>query len=395
MRLAFFASSFHPHIGGVEELVRQLSHEFDGRGYEVIVVTNQWPPDLPARETYEGIPVYRFPLRIDSGGWRPRLRYRLEHGRIERGVLDVLRRHRIELIHVQCVSTNGYYAQNAAAALGLPLVVTAQGERTMDADRVYERPGGLNDVLRNLLSSADWLTGCSRSVLDDLREYRGRDFSQPAEVIHNGVSLAEFDDPNVKPYEHTAPFVFALGRLVPQKGFDVLIRAFAGRTDRMGHDLIIAGVGPERTQLDALVAELGLERRVRLIGATDRRQTVALFKGCSMFVLPSRIEPLGIVNLEAMAARAPVLATRVGGVPEIVHDGITGILVPPDDVDRLAEALTHICADEALRRRLGTQGRAFAEGLAWPRIADQYEAVYRKCVSTQAAPHSARALNAR
>jgi len=101
-----------------------------------------------------------------------------------------------------------------------------------------------------------------------------------------------------------------------------------------------------------------------------------LFDGCELFVLPSRHEPFGIVNMEAMASGKAIVATSVGGVPEIVRDGENGMLVPPDDPQALADAINRLLDDDPLRRRLGQAGRARAWNFAWSTITDQYLAVY-------------------
>lgn len=374
--MAIFASAFYPHVGGVEELCRQLAHAYRRAGLGVVVVTNRWPRSLPAYEAYEGIPVYRLPLRVPEGPWQARLRYHLTHAGVRRRLLDILRRHRIDLLHVQCVSTNGYYALLARKSLQLPLIVTAQGERTMDAGRLYERSPFMNGVLRKLLDEADYVTACSRDTLEDLERYRGEAFGARGAVVYNGIRLEDFGGPEPQPEAGERPFILGIGRLVPQKGFDVLIRAFA-RSGVSSHDLVIAGEGPERESLERLAADLLPPGRVRFPGRADRPAAVALFRRCAFFVLPSRIEPMGIVNLEAMAAGKAVVASRVGGVPEIVHDGETGVLVPPGDVDGLAGALSRMCSSDGLRERLGSAGRRHVQRFAWPQIADQYLALYR------------------
>ena len=166
---------------------------------------------------------------------------------------------------------------------------------------------------------------------------------------------------------------------MPQKGFDVLIEAYARLSARMADapDLLIAGDGAERENLQKRVGDLGLMDRVHLIGFADRPTAVSLFRGCEMFILPSRHEPQGIVNLEAMACAKPVIASRVGGVPEIVLDGVTGLLVPGEDASAFAQALESLLADPAKARTLGEAGRerVVAE-FTWPRIADQYFEIY-------------------
>ena len=169
--------------------------------------------------------------------------------------------------------------------------------------------------------------------------------------------------------------MFAIGRHVRQKGFDILLRAYAGAA-LPGRDLLLAGDGPEKGSLEKLAAELGLGSQVHFLGRTDRKTTASLFAGCEWFVLPSREEPFGIVNLEAMAAGKAIIATRVGGVPEIVADGVNGILVEKENVAALAAALRQLAGNPAQRAQLGAAGRTRAQQFAWPNIAERYAAVY-------------------
>ncbi len=374
MNVALFASAFHPHVGGVEELVRQMAHAYRARGMGAIVVTNQWPPELPAAEDFEGIPVYRLPMRAPEGPLRVQAKYYATHGKIKRDLLAILTRHEIALLHVQCVSVNGYYAQIARDALRLPLIVTAQGERTMDAGRIYEKSPLINRTLRALLADAAHVTACSADTLADLEGFYGQPLGAKAGVVYNGIRLADFADP--QPFLHPRPYLLGIGRHVPQKGFDVLLRAFAA-ANLPDHDLILAGDGPERPALEALASDLGLAGRVTFTGRADRPLAVSLFHGCDFFVLPSRMEPQGIVNLEAMAAGKAVVASKVGGVPEIVLSDETGLLVPGDDAPALAAALTRLAADPALRQKLGDAGHARAQKFDWSAIADQYLAIYK------------------
>lgn len=385
MNIAFFASAFYPHVGGVEEMVRQLAREYNASGHHAIVLTNRWPRDLAAYEDFEGTPLYRLAMRAPEGSLKAKVNYNLTHKGIEAEMLGILRRHKIEMLHVQCVSVNGHYARLAAREMKLPLVVTSHGERTMDATRIYERSAFLNATLRDLLAHGDALSACSRNTLDDLEEYFGQPFGPRARVIYNAIALQDFDDPEAKPHQHARPYVLGMGRLVPQKGFDVLLRAFALATHNpaFDHDLLLAGEGSERDNLQALIEELGLQGRAHLLGRAARPLAVSLFKGCSFFALPSRQEPFGIVNLEAMAARKPVLACRVGGVPEIVRQDENGLLVPGDDAEALCAALLRLAGDDALRARLGENGHAFAQGFTWPRIAEQYQEMYRQALDAR------------
>ena len=375
MNIAIFASAFYPHIGGVEELCRQLAHEYRARGDAVAVFTERWPRSLPAYERVEGIPVHRIPFRVPSEGWKAKVKYLATHRVIRRRLLALLEDFDPDVIHVQCVSNNARYALEVQEATGVPLVVTMQGELTMDAQQIFQRSALARDTLRRALRRADAVTACSRQTLTEAETFFDEALGERGRVVYNGIAANEADE--VTPFEHPRPYVFAIGRHVPQKGFDVLLQAM-GRLRARGQacDLILAGDGTEHAALQALAMELDLNDCVKFSGRVNHREAMSLFAGCTIFVLPSRHEPFGIVNLEAMALARPIVASRVGGVPEIVSDDENGLLVPPGDAEALAAALGRLLADEALRRRLGDAGRARAARFTWPEIAGQYMEVY-------------------
>jgi glycosyltransferase involved in cell wall biosynthesis len=362
----------------VEETVRQLAAGYRLEGLSPIILTNRWPRSLPREEIHEGTPVYRLAMRTPEGSLKAGVSYLLTHRAICREMFEVLRRHRVDILHVQCVSSNGFYARIAKRELGIPLVVTTQGERTMDATQLYQRSPFMNRALRALLADADHITACSRHTLDDMEAYWGQPFGSKASVVYNGIVPGDFA--NVTPHSAGAPYILGIGRLVPQKGFDILIRAFA-KANIPGWKLLVAGEGSERPALENLIRDLGLQDRVHLPGRADRPMAASLFLGSELFVLPSRMEPLGIVNLEAMAAGKMVIASRTGGVPEIVLEGETGLLFPPEDEDGLSAALKRAASDAALRERLGAAGRLAVEDFTWPAIAGQYTGIYREVLA--------------
>ena len=375
--VALLPSAFFPHLGGVEELTRQLAHEHVRRGARPLIITNRWPIHLPAVSEVEGLPVRREPFLTPERQLKPLARFAISGRNGPRQVARYIRAHGSTVVHVQCVSTNAYVARSVARMLGLPLIVTLQGELTMDADQVYQSSTVLPRLLRQLLLEADAVTACSRHTLDEAIAFTGVDPGPRGHVIYNGVELNEFAD--VAPGSRDRPYVLAIGRHVPQKGFDVLLRAFARLHTNgglAGHDLVVAGDGPEHDALRMLATQLGIGGRVDFVGRCDRPTTAALFAGCSVFALPSRHEPMGIVNLEAMAAGKPIVATRVGGVPELIIDGSTGILVPPGNDEELARALGTLLSNADLRGRMGMAGLDRASMFSWTAIADQYETLY-------------------
>jgi glycosyltransferase involved in cell wall biosynthesis len=173
-----------------------------------------------------------------------------------------------------------------------------------------------------------------------------------------------------------APCVLTLAALVARKGIDVLLDACAQQQQHEAR-LWIAGEGPERDALTARAQALGLGARVRFLGR--REDKADLLNACDVFVLPSRLEGLGVAALEAMAARRPVVASRVGGLADVVADDETGLLVPPNDPASLARALDRLLVDPGLRARLGAAGpKRVTERHLPEQMTDDYVALYRE-----------------
>lgn len=175
----------------------------------------------------------------------------------------------------------------------------------------------------------------------------------PVEVIGNGIPIR----PPRLSLSVTPTIAFA-GRLVWEKGVDVLLRAFAQVVASMPEaQLLIAGDGPEREPLISLIADLNLQQQVSLLGHLSRPEMEQRFAHAWVQVVPSRwAEPFGIVAAEAMMRGTAVIATRMGGLAEIVRDGETGLLIPPNDGEALATALLRILSDRQIAEQMGKIG---------------------------------------
>ncbi|MDP9428451.1 MAG: glycosyltransferase, partial [Actinomycetota bacterium] len=178
--------------------------------------------------------------------------------------------------------------------------------------------------------------------------------------------------PDVFP-EAGRPRIGYVGRLAPQKRADRLVQAFARM--REPASLVVVGDGPDRERVHALAAGLP---RVHLTGFVEHTAVPAVLASLDVLVLPSAYEEMGSVLTEAMASGLPVVASDVGGIPEVVQHGVTGLLVPPGDVDALAAALDRLAADPGLRARLSAGARARAAEYAWPLLAARVAAVYAR-----------------
>ena len=276
----------------------------------------------------------------------------------------------------------------AARVARVPLVVHGEHGREV-AD-----PEGRNLRRNRIRRALAPLVHHFVTVSADLRRWLIEDVRVPAAkvtAIHNGVDLSRFgragklESRMRLALPADAPIVGTVGRLDPVKDQVGLIRAFAQvRTQHPAAVLVVAGDGPCRAELERVAAGLGQRDHVRLLGNRDDIPTV--MSALDVFVLPSIAEGISNTILEAMATGLPVVATRVGGNPELVEEGVGGALVPRSDPDALAAAIAAYTGDPELRRRHGQASRQRAIGhFSLERMAQAYANLYTALAATRLA----------
>ena len=208
-------------------------------------------------------------------------------------------------------------------------------------------------------------------------------------VVHNGVDAEAFRRTDrtdaLERHGVRPPYVLFVGRISEQKGIFPLLEA--ARAFPPDVELVLCAASPDTPELAARLAAAVAERpRVRWINAMlPHDDVVALYSHATVFVCPSVYEPFGLINLEAMACGTAVVASRVGGIPEVVVDGETGVLVPPGEPEPLAAAVRALAADPDLAARLGRAGRRRVEAaFSWERIAERTLAVYGDAMADRA-----------
>jgi glycosyltransferase involved in cell wall biosynthesis len=287
-----------------------------------------------------------------------------------------LRARRPDLVHLHTGRAD-WLGGLAAWQLGLPAITTRRMDRRVSRGprkrflyrRVVRRAVAISPAVRERLirgGVAEEMTRIIPSAVDPdaLQPGAGRSATRTRE------GLAE-----------DAPCLLVLASLVRRKGIDVLL-AVLSRLDAsaLPSVLWVAGEGPERGALERRARGLGLVQRVRFLG--QRNDAADLLAACDIFVLPSRLEGLGVAALEAMAAARPVVASAVGGLAEAVEHERSGLLVPPEDPEALAAALARLLEDPALRKRLGDAGPArVREGYSAERMVEAYEALYAEVLA--------------
>lgn len=359
-------------LGGTERVVWELATRLPRERWQVAVWLAPDPgvDELAAALAAERIPVERI-AEVDSRwDWSGML-----------ATWRRLREVRPRILHVHHVwPAADRYLSPLAGAAGVPgLVVTEHilGHAHSAAQRVLKRAE---------LGRADAITTVCGAVADSLvRDYgvtRGE-----VRVIPNGTALPdaatlaeEAREARVLRAHFGAsanrPLWVCAARLEKQKGLDVLLEAAALLRGRgLGFVIALAGDGAERAALETQAARLGLAGAVHVLGRVE--EVGALYAAADAVVLPSRWEGLPLSLLEALARGRPVVATRVGGIPEVIEDGLTGLLAAPEDPASLADALATLHRRPDLAQRLGAAGaEVVAERFTWERMVADFEAVY-------------------
>ncbi len=366
MRVLFWSSGFWPDIGGVEILAARLLPALQQRGHELLVVTPQKRPGVPGEERYAGVTVLRLPffevLRQHDPG---------AVGALGRRVSAIKREFAPDVVHINALGADSFFHLLTAAAHPCPVLVTLHGEWPQLGARA-------DSVAEKILRSAALVVGCSRAILERgialVPEIAGR-----CRVIHNGIELPGVA-PAPLPWE--PPHLLCLGRLVRDKGFDLALEAFGAlRRRRPRLAMTIAGGGPERAALEEQALRLGIDDAVELCGWTDPGAVPQLLNRATALLLPSRRESLPVAALEAMAMSRPVIGADVGGLPEVVEHGHTGLLVPPENPGALADAVATLLQDAQRTAQMGAAGRRrVLESFTWSAYVDAYDAAHREVV---------------
>ena len=296
----------------------------------------------------------------------------------------IVSRESIDVIHSHWLVPNGLIGSLVAKRHRLPLVISLHGSDVA----VAERSRALSRLSRSALSRAAAVTGPSRNLLDRARALgaAGR-----LEWIPYGADPQEFLADAVTRerartelgIESDVIGVLGIGRFIHAKGFDDLIEATAiARAKGARMQLVLVGDGDIRGELEAHARRLGLADVVTFTGMATREDVPSLLAAADVVVVPSvhyegYVDGLPNVALEAMAARKPLVATRVGALPDVVDDGVTGLVVDERDPSALAGAIVTLASSTDLRHDMGERGRARIEdSLNWSTVAERFEAVF-------------------
>lgn len=372
MRVALVNLTTTTSVGGVESFVRALAAALAARGVDVTLFGGT--PSPGSAPAPDGVPVVASRYLSRAAMRRAPLLSR------QYGLTKLLERLSYAPLACRALVRGGYDLVHIHKPFDFPLAVSVK--RAMGAAIVYSSHG--RDFFpgdRRFLGAIDAMTACSAF---NAREVAARYGVAPT-VIYNGVDTARFrplpDDGALRRRLGigAAPLALHAGRLVRWKGTVDAVRAIALLGDATPVHLAIAGGGPEAGRLRDAARALGIAERVHLLGTVPHAALPAYYAAADVVVGTSFAnETFGMAIAEASACARPVVATAFGGFPEVVRDGVTGLLVPPRDPAALAAALAALRADRARAQRMGEAGRAFvAAQFAWPVVTERVLRVYR------------------
>jgi glycosyltransferase involved in cell wall biosynthesis len=377
--------------------VHDINRHLARRGHSVTVVT-PGNASLPATESFDGVDVVRFPMelpvdltygrvaqsRVNVVGKFARLAVMAHYLEAQyRATVAVARERGADVVHAHWAIPTGPAAVHAARRLGLPSVITMHGgDVYVNPEQGYDFPTRwyVRPALRWTLRHAGALT----AITEDCRSHALR-AGAPGESLHlvfNGTDLRRFSpapggtrpvDPRFGPH-----MIFACRQLFPRKGIRFLIQAAAQLKPRFPDlKVVLAGDGFERPALIELAESLGVARDVTFLGWVPNSDLPPYYRAAAVSVIPSLEEGFGIPAAEAMGCETAVVASDAGGLPEVVEDGVTGMIVPRGDSCALAEAIGSLLSDPERRAAMGRAGRERALRLFdWDRTAEQFEGIY-------------------
>ena len=384
MKIVMLSPYFYPHTGGTEKYVRDLSTALIQQGHEVTVITNNLPKakNAPAHETLpEGIKVIRLDA-ADMFGYLP-----ASFGQFNLKMLDGF-----DIVHVHVPAFS--FLRSVAGKIKQPVVVTYHCDVTI-SEKYFGVPvpswavpifeSGNNVYARTLLAKADAVYNTTETYAETspvLKHLPRR--SIPIGYFYDKVDEAQEKLGLTLDKKNPRQLLF-LGRLAGNKGCDYLVKAMPRVLEKFPDaKLIICGDGEEKAHILDLITQFGIGPSITFLGTATFEKLVELYYTSIVYIFPSinRLEAFGIVQLEAMANYTAVISSDIPGPNAVMEVGKSGLLVPKQDPEALANAIISILADPEKAKAMGKRGRELVETkYNWRTIVGQVEAIYREVLA--------------
>ena len=383
MKILLVPSIYLPSVGGVQINTNLLAKSLIKSGDQVFVLTSNWRQwKSKIIEKRDRIVTYRLPFYIPRGSLKSFLVFLLllPIGLI--GCIFFMLAIRPDIINVHFIGANAFYVLISHKLLRKPLVVTLHGNEVTSVPNPLEigytqlECKILRWTAERILGRADYITAVSNYLIREaskvdiriLKKARRIFFINSEKIVPRGSST-----------KSVQPYILAVGRLEPEKGFDLLITAFKNVSVLRPMNLIIVGDGRETSILKNMIKESAIEKSVHFIGNVERRDLGAYYENARFIVVPSRREGLSNVILEAFSFGKPVVAASVGGIPEVLIDGFNGLLFQKENVGQLTGILGRLLEDRELYEKLSTNvGILYEKMTKNKNLGKEYHMIYEK-----------------
>ena len=395
MRIAVISHAYPTFTGGnAGEFVHGLASALVGLGHEVYAVI-PWDDGMKGHQQMDGVQLrpYQAQDQISYGKasnvyvHSPRLAVGISLVRGFAKLCQVVKEHDIDIIHAHWAIPMGFVGGLTKVITNTPLIITMHGRDVYtnpEAGFIVPTLWYVKPFLRFSFRQADRLIAVSLDCYNHAR--RAGAPEEKMEVIYNGVNIDRFF-PSSKGIAQVrrrygiapgAKLLLSVRSLTFRKGLDVLIRAMPHILEaEPAVTALLVGDGPERERLVSLRNELGLQDKVIFAGRVPNAELAPYENACDLFVIPSREEGFGVAAAEAMACGKPVVGTTAGGLVETIENNQTGLLVEPDNVEQLAEAIIRVLKDKSLATRLGRNARHKVEtDFNWVNVARRTVELY-------------------
>jgi glycogen(starch) synthase len=372
VRVLHWNERWLPLVGGTEVLLHDLTTEQRRRGHTVAAICDRALDALPRRENRSSVELHRLDLCAALRSADPRFLRRVANE-----VVAIRREFRPEIVHLHLNGPSLWFHFFARQIHPAPVLVTLHTPFEQLA-----LPIGLRD---RVIAEASWVTSVSHALLAELHALAPASATRSS-VVWNALSMP---DEAPLPLSLVPPTLLLAGRLVPEKGFDVALRAAGRLIPQFPHlRVIVAGDGTERAELERLAAVLLPRGAVSFLGWVDPERMPSVINDATLVIVPSFWdEPFGLIALQAAQMARPVVATRVGGLAEIVVDGKTGYLVERGDDATMAAAVARLLEDSDRAKQFGRDARVRAtERFGLSACSESYESIYSELI--EAAKHA-------
>lgn len=382
MKILYITTRFFPHVGGVENVVQNLAKFSLEKGNDICVISSKSTSgkDLfskvfgvfkvsnevevlfgyKVKRIWMNLPrsilgfisfVFKFPLSIIL-------------------LIKFVKRYDPDVINYHFPDDSSLYVYFLSLFVKKPIVLSIHGNDLQVFSKTFPYKIFINRIIGNVskvVVNSDYMKA---EFISSYTKYKDK-----VEIINNGIDLKLFDSIKKKEY-FKEPYIFFVGRFVHKKGIDVLIDAFS-KINKTNYKLLIEGIGDLLQSSIDKVKKLKLEDRVIFTkGSLNEKNKIEYMKGATIGVMPSRIEPFGVVALEFMASKTPLIASKTGGLVSIIEDNKTGIFFENGNVNDLTSKIEKLCDDKKLREKLEKNSLNEVKKYSWENITKLYLSLF-------------------